>query len=240
MSGSFVRGDITVSDAFDASSLGIGPDKISGYPLISVYLTGKEIKTACEVDASISPIMPNAQLHMSGISFTFNPNRLIFNKVTNVGLQKPGGTLEQLNDSKLYRVVAGLYSAQMLSVVGQKSFGLLSIVPKTSNGKPITDFEAQIIKDDSSGQSFEVKKWLALTEYLQSFDKIGGVPEIPQCCNKTQDRKIVDNNGSIFAVLANPNGIALAAYGVIPLILALIIFIIVSIVTRKKENKNAC
>ena len=81
--GSFVKGDITVSDAFTVSSLGIGADSISGYPLISVYLTGKELKTACEVDASISPIMSSAQLYMSGVNFTFNPNRLIFNKVTN-------------------------------------------------------------------------------------------------------------------------------------------------------------
>jgi hypothetical protein len=32
---------------------------------------------------------------------------------------------------ELYHVVVGLYSAQMLSVVGDKSLGLLSIVPKT-------------------------------------------------------------------------------------------------------------
>jgi hypothetical protein len=31
MRGSFAKGDITVSDAFTADSLGIGPDGISGY-----------------------------------------------------------------------------------------------------------------------------------------------------------------------------------------------------------------
>ena len=51
--GSFIKGNITVSDVFNVSSLGIGPDKVSGYPLISVYLTGKELKTVAEVDASI-------------------------------------------------------------------------------------------------------------------------------------------------------------------------------------------
>ena len=128
--GSFVKGDITVSDAFTASSLGVGADKISGYPLVSAYLTGKELRALCEVDASIAPIMTEAQLYMSGINFTFNPNRLIFNKVTDTTLQKSDDAFEKINDTKLYRVVAGLYSAQMLSVVGEKSFGLLSIVPK--------------------------------------------------------------------------------------------------------------
>jgi 5'-nucleotidase/UDP-sugar diphosphatase len=86
--GSFVKGGFTASDAFNASSLGIGADNIPGYPLISIYLTGKELKTACEVDASISPMLENAQLYISGVNFTFNPNRLIFNKVTKTSLQK--------------------------------------------------------------------------------------------------------------------------------------------------------
>ncbi len=42
--GTFVKGDITVSDVFNVSSLGIGPDKVSGYPIINVYLTGEELK----------------------------------------------------------------------------------------------------------------------------------------------------------------------------------------------------
>ena len=138
---SFVKGDITVADTFSVSSLGVGKDGFAGYPLISVYLTGKELKTACEVDASIAPIMDDAQLYMSGLNFSFNPNRLIFNKVIETTLQKPDGTVEKIDDQKLYRIVVGLYSAQMLSVVGDKSLGLLSIVPKTKEGTPITDFE---------------------------------------------------------------------------------------------------
>ncbi len=77
-----------MSDVFNVSSLGIGPDKVSGYPLISVYLTGKELKTAAEVDASIAPIMSVAQLYMSGVNYTFNPKRLIFNKVVDINIKK--------------------------------------------------------------------------------------------------------------------------------------------------------
>lgn len=42
---SLYEGEITVSEVFNVSFLGIGPDKISGYPLVEVYLTGKELKT---------------------------------------------------------------------------------------------------------------------------------------------------------------------------------------------------
>lgn len=236
--GSFVKGNITVSDAFTASSLGIGPDGISGYPLISVYLTGKELRAVCEVDASISPIMSDAQLYTSGLCFTFNPNRLIFNKVTNVSLQTSDGSLKKIDDKKLYRVVAGLYSAQMLSKVGEKSFGLLSIVPKNRDGKPITDFESQIIIDKTSGRNNEVKEWLAIAEYLQSFEKQNGVPQVPLYYNETHGRKIVDNDYNFIAILAHPDNIALAAYGIVATFIIIVILVFVIIVSYKKRRER--
>lgn len=236
--GSFTKGDITVADAFTASSLGIGADKIPGYPLISVYLTGKELKTVCEVDASIAPLMPEAQLYMSGLNFTLNPNRFIFNRVTDVSQQKADGTSEKLQDDKLYRVVAGLYSAQMLSVVGKQSHGLLSIVPKTKDGKPVTDFEAQIITDSTGGHACEVKEWLAIAEYLKSFDKVNGVPQVPQYYKTTHGRKVVDNRHDLFSIVKNPNGIAIGAFAIVTVVIALIVFVIVRIATRKKWKEK--
>lgn len=235
---SFVKGKITVSDAYDVSSLGVGPDEISGYPLISVYLTGKELKEVCEVDASVAPMMPDAQLYMSGISFTFNPNRLIFNKVTDVSLMDTEGNHQKIDDNKLYRVVAGLYTAQMLSVVGPKSFGLLSIVPKDSEGKPVTDLESRIIYNDNNGKKGELKEWQALAEYLQSFDKANGIPEIPEYYNSFQGRKIVDKDGSLGAIFKSPNTIAIAAYVIVIFLLALIIFIIYRIITHRKRKQR--
>lgn len=187
--GSFIMGDITVSDVFNVSSLGVGSDKLAGYPLVSAYLTGKELKTVCEVDASLFPIMCTAQLHISGLKYEINPKRIIFRKVKKVRIEKEDGVLEELNNKKLYRVVVGLYSAQMLSYVGKKSFGLLSIVPKTKDGIPITKFEDYIIKDDKDG---EIKEWIAIAEYLKSFDKAEGVPQIPEYYNKLQGRKVIN------------------------------------------------
>lgn len=222
---SFVQGDITVADAFNVSSLGIGKDKKSGYPLISVYLTGKELKTACEVDASITPLMKPAQLYMSGLTYTFNPHRMVFNKVTDAAILKPDGFRVEIDDHKLYRLVAGLYSAQMLSVVGDKSFGILSIVPKTKEGVPITDFEAQIINNQAGG---EIKEWAAIARYLQTFAKTApeGLPQVPAFYQQVQGRKIIDNDTSIKAVVSQPNQIALIIYGLIVMLLLLLVLLI--------------
>lgn len=79
---SLPTGDVTVENVFNALSLGIGADGVPGYPLVSVYITGKDLKNAFEVDASVTGIMPAAQLYFAGMTFTYNPNRMLFNKVT--------------------------------------------------------------------------------------------------------------------------------------------------------------
>ena len=101
---------------------------------------------------------------MKRLQNTFNPHRLIFNKVTKTTLVSEDGSDEQIDDSKLYRVVCGLYSAQMLSVVGEKSFGLMSIVPKNKDGEPIIDFEDYIIYKNVDQTSSELKEWYAVVQ----------------------------------------------------------------------------
>ena len=52
---SLYKGNITTSQAFDVLSMGVGEDGKSGYPLVSCYLTGKELKAVMEVDARCPP-----------------------------------------------------------------------------------------------------------------------------------------------------------------------------------------
>ena len=175
-------GEITTSMAFDVLSMGVGNDDTSGFPLVGVYLTGKELKAAAEVDASVTPLMPAAQLYVAGMEYSFNTHRMFFNRVTNMRLHRetaqevsPGQILAEssfgdIDDDQLYRVVTGMYSAQMLSTVEGKSFGLLSLEPKMADGSPVTDFEACILRDENGS---EIKEWYALAAYLQSFGEEG-------------------------------------------------------------------
>jgi len=234
---SLYEGNITVSDVFNVSSLGIGPDKVSGYPLVEVYLTGKELKTVAEVDASVSPIMPSAQLYVAGLSYTFNPNRLIFNKVTDVKIKHQDGTTETIDDNKMYRVVAGLYSGQMLPVVSEKSFGLLSLVPKQQDGTPITNFEDHIMYMND-GTDREIKEWYAIANYIASFHVKNHLPEMPDYYAQPQQRKIVDDTTNIFSIIKNPNGIALAIYGIGATAIILLLLMIRFIIRRRKRKKQ--
>ena len=157
-------GDVTTSAAFDILSLGSGSDGSPGYPLVSVYLTGKDLKNAFEVDASISDVMSAAELFGAGCSWSYNPHRMFLDRVTECSLREEGtGRQVGIQNDRLYRVVADLYSGQMLGTVESKSFGLLTVTPRDENGEPVTDLESRIIHD---GDGNEVKAWYALAAYL--------------------------------------------------------------------------
>lgn len=227
--------DITVADVFQVLSLGIGPDGVPGYPLISAYFTGKELKTMAEVDASISPMMSTAQLYVSGLSYMVNPNRMIMNRVTDVELKDISGNVQELADDKLYRMVADLYSGQMLGAVTEQSHGILSIVPKDSQGNEIAveDLEDYIVHVD--GQ--ELKAWVCVAKYLESFETEGEESEIPEYYNTTHQRKVIDDDDSLGAILKNPNRIAVAAVSLVLGIVILIVVVIVILVRRRRKKK---
>lgn len=222
-------GELTVSEAFDVLSMGVGSDGTSGFPLVAVYLTGEELRAVAEVDASVTPIMPAAQLYIGGMEYSFNTNRMFFNRVLTARLYPttfPDGTQtgaeEEIEDDRLYRIVTGMYSAQMLGTVKEKSMGLLSLEPKKADGSPVTDFNECILYD---GDGNEIKEWYALAAYLQSFGNDG----IQSYASEAGDgRKTVTRNRDIGLLLQNWNwitwtvvlGTAIAVFLVIVLVRA--------------------
>lgn len=228
----YARGDITVEQVFNSFSLGIGADGVPGYPLISVYLTGREIRTAAEIDASVSDFMTTARLYCSGLNFTYNPHRLLLNKVTDVCLEDDGQRVA-LEDDKLYRIVADLYSGQMLSAVTDMSYGILTIVPKYADGTPITDFEDVIITENGR----ELKAWDSIARYMASFaDTDGdGIANVPAYYSTTHGRKLVDTSRSPLALLKNPNKFTAVYAGL--LAVAVLLIVLVVLLIRKLVKK---
>jgi 2',3'-cyclic-nucleotide 2'-phosphodiesterase (5'-nucleotidase family) len=228
------KGDVTVADAFKILSLGTGPDGLTGYPLISVYLYGWELQNVCEVDASVSGLMGDAQLFIAGLQYTYNPRRLIFDKVIGAQLTREDGSAEAIGQDRLYRVVCSLYSGQMLAYVKEKSFGILSITPKDETGTEITDYNDQIIYTQGGR---ELKEWQAVVSYLSSFEKQNGVSTIPEAYAAPQGRKTADTSGGIFGILSHPNTFAWIVYGIVIVLLAVIALAVVLIVRGTKKRK---
>ncbi|MCI8812959.1 MAG: bifunctional metallophosphatase/5'-nucleotidase [Oscillibacter sp.] len=250
-------GDITVSQVFDVLSMGVGSDDTSGFPLVAVYLTGAELRDALEVDASVTPIMPAAQLYCAGIQYSFNTHRMFFNRVTDAQLYEetlrtePAATIgsgggqgeygytaahvdtvfSEIDDNQLYRVVTGMYSAQMLGTVKGKSMGLLSLEPKMADGTPVTDFNNCILRD---GAGNEIKEWYALAMYLQALGPDG----IPARYSAPDGRKTVSRSWNPVELVKSPNWITLLVLAAILLLTIAVVSIVRFTILRKCRRKQ--
>ena len=197
-------------------------------------LGGEELRTAAEIDASVSDYMTTARLFISGMNFSYNPHRLILDRVTDLYLTgEDGGRMEVEND-KLYQVVADLYSGQMLGAVTGMSYGLLSVVPRYEDGTPIEDFEDVIITENGK----ELKAWDAIARYMTSFpDTDGdGIPEIPVYYSTLHGRKVVEEGRSLSDLLRNPGRYAvMMAIAAAAFLLAavLLIFLLTKAIRRR-------
>ena len=224
--GSLPVGDVTVSDVFNAASLGVGTEG----ELVGIYLTGKDLKNAIELDASVQPLMNAAQLFMSGVEYSFNQNRMIFNKVDYAMLRNDDGSLTEIEDEKLYFVVAGMYMGQMLGSAEETSMGILTITPRDEEGNPIavSDLVNYVVKD-ASGKP--LKEWYAIADYLNQMDGT-----LDGRYAETDGRKVVYASWNPVKLLKNANIFTYIALILIALVILVITLIVRAIVRRRKRK----
>ena len=226
-----VTGKIILGDLFRTFPLGIGPDNTMGYPLISFYLYGYEIKRAMEILTSVRPIKSDDYfLQISGLRFTYNPHRVIFDRVTGleIGSEEEGFAPLDYSQSnkKLYRVAANIYNATFLKLVGRFTYSMLDIVPKDKDGKAIEKLSTALVDGDKSLPGIqELKEWRGLVKYIQSFpDRNGnGIPDIPDKYKGKLGRIIEKpsfNPVNLVARATTPTLIVLAIMGFVILLLA--------------------
>lgn len=220
-------GDVTVSDIFNAASLGVGTEG----ELVAIYLTGRDLLTALEVDASVYPLMNAAQLFFSGVEYSFNTNRMIFNKVDSAMLRWADGTLETIEPDRLYRVVAGMYVGQMLGSVEATSFGLLQIVPRDAKGNPIAteDLVNYVVRDENGTP---LKEWYAISAYLQ---EMGGTMDSAYA--QTDGRKIVYSSWNPVLLLREANRFTYVLLALLAVLIAAVAMTVRAI--RRKRRKKA-
>ena len=227
--GTLPVGDVTVSDVFNAASLGVGTEG----ELIAIYVTGKDLKNAMELDASVQPLMTSAQLFMSGVEYSFNRNRMIFNKVDYAMLRGEDGTLTPIEDEKLYRVVAGMYMGQMLGSAEETSMGILTITPRDEQGNPIAveDLVNYVVRQEDGTP---LKEWYAIATYLKD---MGG--EMDERYAEPDGRKVVYASLSPVSLLRNANIFTYIVLAVILVLVAVIALVTLKIVRRVKRKKAA-
>ncbi len=225
---SLPTGKITVSDVFNAASLGVGTEG----ELVSVYVTGKDLKTILEVDASVQPLMSEAQLFCSGVEYSFNTKRMLFNKVDYAMLRKDDGSLEKIEDDKLYHLVTGMYCGQMLGAVKSTSMGIVSIIPRDMDGNPIeiNDLNKYVIHD---GKGNPIKEWYAIASYLQNMGEF-----IDSKYATTDGRKVVYSSLNPVNLFSNPNKFTYIITLTLIFLILTVFILVRNIIKFNKKYKN--
>ena len=220
------KGNLSESGVYNILSLGSGSDGSVGYSLVDFYLYGSELKTLCQIDVSMYPMMQEVQFSFSGLRYTYNDSRLPLDKVTGVETQNADGTWTPLDEDRLYRVTTSQYLANMTGLMTKMSHGIITLAPRDKDGNPVSDTNTLIIHTPTGA---EAKEWIALSDYIHSFP-VGesGLRTIPASYNIAREVKTpVDNTFVTF--FANPSSIALAVYGIIAGLIVLLIVIILLI-----------
>ena len=238
-------GALAVCDVFRTIPLGIGVDDTMGYPLVSCYLYASEIKKALEVLTSIYPGKGSSYfLQVSGLKFTYNPKRVIFDRVTHIWL---GGEEEGYvpldysgSNKKLYRMATNIYDAAFLRIVGKYTYQILKIIPKDRNGGPVADLAAFRVDADKSQPGIqELKEWIGVMEYIKIFPDTNGdgLPDIPDRYKGKLGRIVVEASWSPVSLLA---GGTMVTWVALSAVVALIILLAVmaGIIVRKVRSWN--
>ncbi len=196
---SWSKGNFALFDMLTMLGLGKGPDKSAAYPMVSCYLTEKEIFNAMEATTMLYQMYGDMFfLQVSGIRYTYDPGKSIWMKIpftntpipatkaiksihlyTGEGIQDDSGNYIELdrNGDRLFHVVTDYYVASFLPLVGEV-LPKLGIAFKDKDGNEKSLDEIVIKNEDGS----EFKGWQALALYAHELEKM---PDIYQ---ETQNR----------------------------------------------------
>jgi 2',3'-cyclic-nucleotide 2'-phosphodiesterase (5'-nucleotidase family) len=182
-------GEIAFHDLATVVGMGRGPGGGAGYPLVSLWLTGAEVRNVLEVSVLLSTVLRNSYyLQPSGLRMRYDPRRAILFRIPFRGTPVPTGRAVLAaeretatgmaplprGDTALYHVVTDYYVASFLPMVG-RMLPRLALQPKTSDGRPIADIGDAVIMRDGR----ELPTWLAVLEYAAAQPPgVDGTPHI--------------------------------------------------------------
>jgi 5'-nucleotidase/UDP-sugar diphosphatase len=183
-------GAITFADAFNVLPLGIGPDTRPGYPLVTFYLAGRDLRAGLELAAAEDVVGGDFVIQTSGLEAHYDATRPPFTRITSL---KVGTTNVDLTaTSPCFRVTTTLYVAGLLGVVSSVTNNQLSVVPKLSDcSTAITDMQTRIVTTGGASATAELKAWQALLKYLAAQPRdAAGTPTLPPVYMAPQGRLV--------------------------------------------------
>ncbi len=193
-----LKGPFSPPDAFRVMSLGFGQDDFIGYPLMRIYLTGRELKKLMDLILFSNEPGTDSYLYFSGLTVYYDPDGGFLNKVQKIVLSDGREVDLSKNSKELYSLTTDSYLMSFLGEIKKMSYGLVKIVPKDADGRPITDYWKYRLDFDKNKPGIqEGKQWLALIAFAKHFpdNDNDGLPDIPEYYKEFHDVYVPVKNG---------------------------------------------
>jgi 5'-nucleotidase/UDP-sugar diphosphatase len=194
-------GNVSFYEIVEATGMGHGLDGYPGCPIVSVYLTGEEVRRLLEVNILLQEFMGDSFfLQFSGLRYSYNPTNAVLLTIPFVNLPIPttravtraelytGDGIQPVNsegyvplkrgDEKLYHLVTDAYILLFLPLVTDM-LPQLEMVPKNADGEPVPlERLGELIVHHADGR--ELKVWEAVVIYAAAqLPGVDGIPRIP-------------------------------------------------------------
>ena len=133
----------TVYDVFAVAPLGAGVvDDTAGSALVTAWFAGQELKHILEFLLVDNPAHPGETIpRTSGMRYRYDPSRPKFDAVTAIELGDLDRGYRAIDiteqDGRLYSVSCPLYLGLIVVAIPKYTKGLLALVPKDKDGKPL-------------------------------------------------------------------------------------------------------
>jgi 5'-nucleotidase/UDP-sugar diphosphatase len=213
-------GVVTVYDVFAVAPLGAGiVDSTAGSALVTVYLTGQELKHILEFLLIDMPVHPGETFpRTSGMRFRYDASRPQFDVVTAIELGDLDRGYQAIDitekGERLYSFTCSLYVGKILVAIPTFTKGKLALVPKNKEGQPLKS-KVEALDDPrhdtpdllpppgtvdkgsvatvlENGGVREIKEWQSIMDYIRALPvkTKGELPMIPVDARASEVRAI--------------------------------------------------
>jgi len=211
----YSRGEVSFYDLAMQVGLGIGPDGYAGYPIVSVFLTGDEVRRMLEVAVLLAQLMGDSYfLQFSGLRYDYDPGNAVLLTVPFIDQSVPTALLPgsigavtraelysgdgpqgrgddgflplKFGDTELYHVVTDSYILSFLPMVGEM-LPMLNLELKDALGNPVPKERLDDLIVRINGR--ELKVWQTVVKYAagQPLNAVG-LPQIDSYYSTTAGR----------------------------------------------------
>ena len=158
-------GKFSFYDLYRAIPLGGSPfSPLPGYPLVSFYLYGSEIKGVLEQILELG--QNDFFVQVSGMTYKYNPMGEEGKRVMRIKTGEEYMAGKALDPKRLYKIATNYYTASFLK--------LFNVAPRGKDGRIVNLPTCLVDSDPATPGIQELKCWQALASYVQSMKDTDG------------------------------------------------------------------